>query len=105
MLSVRGAKSAASQDIPWRFAPGGNNRYDAVTNPTGVISFATAENVRTRATHDLNLLLTQIQQTGSCPRGAVSICQTKRKLPCNILHHLSHICPGHNTEAGVCVPL
>ncbi|OAA55005.1 Pyridoxal phosphate-dependent transferase, major domain protein [Niveomyces insectorum RCEF 264] len=44
MLSSRGAKSAASIDIPWRFAPGGNNPYDAVSNPTGVISFATAEN-------------------------------------------------------------
>lgn len=45
MLSSRGAKNAASQDFPWRFAPGGNNRYDAATNPEGVISFATAENV------------------------------------------------------------
>ncbi|KAH8705578.1 pyridoxal phosphate-dependent transferase [Talaromyces proteolyticus] len=45
MLSQRGLKSATSQDIPWRFAPGGNNRYDSVTNPSGVISFATAENV------------------------------------------------------------
>ncbi|KJR85084.1 aspartate aminotransferase [Sporothrix schenckii 1099-18] len=44
MLSLRGAASAKTQDIPWRFAPGGNNRYDAVTNPGGVISFATAEN-------------------------------------------------------------
>ncbi|KUJ17476.1 1-aminocyclopropane-1-carboxylate synthase [Mollisia scopiformis] len=44
MLSNRGAKSVGSQDIPWRFAPGGNNRYDKVTNPTGVISFGTAEN-------------------------------------------------------------
>ena len=43
MLSVRGARSAASQHISWRFAPGGDNRYDAVLNPTGVISFATAE--------------------------------------------------------------
>ncbi|KAG4443653.1 hypothetical protein IFR05_000839 [Cadophora sp. M221] len=44
MLSRRGRKSAASQDIPWRFAPGGNNRYDKFTNPSGVISFGTAEN-------------------------------------------------------------
>ncbi|KAH7420243.1 putative aspartate aminotransferase [Cadophora sp. MPI-SDFR-AT-0126] len=44
MLSQRGIKSAASQDIPWRFAPGGNNRYDKITNPSGVISFGTAEN-------------------------------------------------------------
>jgi len=46
MLSRRGAKIAASQDIPWRFAPGGNNRYDKITNPSGVISFGTAENVK-----------------------------------------------------------
>lgn len=45
MLSVRGTASAATLDIPWRFAPGGNNPYDAATNPNGVISFATAENV------------------------------------------------------------
>ncbi|KAL2071895.1 hypothetical protein VTL71DRAFT_13130 [Oculimacula yallundae] len=44
MLSRRGIRSAASQDIPWRFAPGGNDRYDATTNPTGMISFGTAEN-------------------------------------------------------------
>ncbi|KAH7350546.1 putative aspartate aminotransferase [Rhexocercosporidium sp. MPI-PUGE-AT-0058] len=44
MLSRRGTKSVASQDIPWRFAPGGNNRYDKITNPSGVISFGTAEN-------------------------------------------------------------
>lgn len=48
MLSRRGTKSAESQAIPWRFAPGGNNRYDHITNPTGVISFATAENVSYR---------------------------------------------------------
>tara|TARA_R110002060_G_scaffold3177_8_gene5016 strand:- start:418 stop:588 length:171 start_codon:yes stop_codon:yes gene_type:complete len=46
MLSRRGAKSAASQDIPWRFAPGGNNRYDKITKPSGVVSFGTAENVK-----------------------------------------------------------
>ena len=45
MLSSRGRICAASQSIPWRFAPGGNNPYDPVTNPDGVISFATAENV------------------------------------------------------------
>ncbi|KAK0108048.1 hypothetical protein ONS95_002871 [Cadophora gregata] len=44
MLSHRGTKSAASQEIPWRFAPGGNNRYNRTTNPSGVISFGTAEN-------------------------------------------------------------
>lgn len=45
MLSQRGLKSATSQDIPWRFAPGGNNRYDPVRNPGGVVPFGTAENV------------------------------------------------------------
>lgn len=45
MLSQRGSKSAQSQDIPWRFAPGGDNRYDKTTNPTGVIPLGTAENV------------------------------------------------------------
>lgn len=45
MLSRRGERSAANQDIPWRFAPGGDNRYDAVSNPSGVIPFGTAENV------------------------------------------------------------
>ncbi|KAF2667800.1 putative aspartate aminotransferase [Microthyrium microscopicum] len=43
-LSQRGAKSAALQHVPWRFAPGGNNRYDKDKNPTGVVAFATAEN-------------------------------------------------------------
>jgi 1-aminocyclopropane-1-carboxylate synthase len=46
MLSQRGAKAAESQDIPWRFAPGGENRYDRISNPSGVISLGTAENVR-----------------------------------------------------------
>lgn len=45
MLSQRGQRSAASQDIPWRFAPEGKNPYDPVTNPSEVISFASAENV------------------------------------------------------------
>jgi len=45
MLSRRGQRSAESQDIPWRFAPGGGNRYDAHKNPDGVISLALAENV------------------------------------------------------------
>ncbi|KAH7037021.1 1-aminocyclopropane-1-carboxylate synthase [Microdochium trichocladiopsis] len=44
MLSRRGAAGAATLDIPWRFAPGANNRYDPVSNPGGVISFATSEN-------------------------------------------------------------
>ena len=48
MLSIRGQQSVASQDIPWRFAPGGDNVYDKVSNPAGVVSFGLAENVRTR---------------------------------------------------------
>ncbi|KAL1891976.1 hypothetical protein Sste5346_007320 [Sporothrix stenoceras] len=43
-LSTRGAASAASLAIPWRFAPGSNPPYDADTNPEGVVSFGTAEN-------------------------------------------------------------
>ncbi|KAF2184037.1 PLP-dependent transferase [Zopfia rhizophila CBS 207.26] len=43
MLSRRGAETAEQLDIPWRFVPGGN-RYDPDTNPSGLISFATAEN-------------------------------------------------------------
>lgn len=44
MLSKRGTKSAESETIPWRFAPGGSNRYDKTTNPTGIIPFGSAEN-------------------------------------------------------------
>ena len=44
-LSSRGAASAASLDLPWRFAPGSRNPYDADSNPAGVVSFAMAENV------------------------------------------------------------
>jgi len=46
MLSSRGAKSAASLDVPWRFAPGSDNRYDKITNPGGVVTFGSASNVR-----------------------------------------------------------
>lgn len=45
MLSNRGTQAANSQDIPWRFAPGGDDRYDKDSNPNGVISFGMAENV------------------------------------------------------------
>ncbi|CZR57004.1 related to 1-aminocyclopropane-1-carboxylate synthase [Phialocephala subalpina] len=44
MLSNRGVEAAKSQDIPWRFAPGGNDRYDKDSNPNGVIAFGMAEN-------------------------------------------------------------
>lgn len=43
-LSTRGAASAASLAIPWRFAPGSNPPYDADTNPDGVVSFGMADN-------------------------------------------------------------
>lgn len=43
-LSTRGAASAASLAIPWRFAPGSNPSYDADTNPDGVVAFGMAEN-------------------------------------------------------------
>ncbi|KAG9237073.1 1-aminocyclopropane-1-carboxylate synthase [Amylocarpus encephaloides] len=44
MLSTRGTKYAKLQDIPWRFPAGGKNCYDKDSNPSGVISLATAEN-------------------------------------------------------------
>lgn len=45
MLSKRGFKNVESLDMPWRFAPGGNNKYDKKTNPNGVVIFGNAENV------------------------------------------------------------
>lgn len=48
MLSRRGAASAATLDIPWRFANKTNNPYNAVTNPDGIVLFSSAENVRRR---------------------------------------------------------
>lgn len=45
MLLREGTKSAASLDIQSRFAPGSGNKYDPVSNPNGVISFAAADNV------------------------------------------------------------
>ncbi|KAF4124475.1 Aspartate/methionine/tyrosine aminotransferase [Geosmithia morbida] len=44
LLSRRGGTTVASIDRPWRFAPRGD--YDADTNPKGLVSFGTAENVR-----------------------------------------------------------
>ncbi|KAF3035954.1 hypothetical protein E8E12_006340 [Didymella heteroderae] len=41
-LSHRGQANAAQLSIPWRFARAHN--YDPITNPGGLISFATAEN-------------------------------------------------------------
>jgi len=43
MLSTRGQANADQLDIPWRFALSAT--YDPITNPDGLISFATAENV------------------------------------------------------------
>lgn len=42
-LSKRSAASLEKQSLPWRFAP--SQTYDAETNPEGLISFGTAENV------------------------------------------------------------
>ncbi|KAI9163175.1 1-aminocyclopropane-1-carboxylate synthase-like protein [Paramyrothecium foliicola] len=42
ILSSRGAAAEATLDIPWRFAP--PTTYDPVTNKSGLISLATAEN-------------------------------------------------------------
>ncbi|KAI1318471.1 1-aminocyclopropane-1-carboxylate synthase [Xylariaceae sp. FL0255] len=44
MLSARGLRSIARQDIPWCFTPGTDNRYDPEHNPSGVVSLAMAEN-------------------------------------------------------------
>ncbi|KAF2160340.1 hypothetical protein M409DRAFT_29190 [Zasmidium cellare ATCC 36951] len=45
MLSHRGSKAAAIEELPWRFAPGkGDDQYDPIHNPGGVIGFGTAEN-------------------------------------------------------------
>jgi hypothetical protein len=43
MLSPRGQSNAAQLSIPWRFALSAT--YDPETNPDGLLSFATAENV------------------------------------------------------------
>lgn len=46
MLSKRGEKTANQLDIPWLFVgPGPQGRYDAETNPSGVVTqFTSAEN-------------------------------------------------------------
>ena len=43
-LSKRSAETLAALDKPWKFAAA--TTYDPDTNPGGLISFATAENVR-----------------------------------------------------------
>lgn len=42
-LSDRATETIAGLDVPWRFAPRGT--YHPDENPSGLISFATAENV------------------------------------------------------------
>ncbi|KAH7013539.1 pyridoxal phosphate-dependent transferase [Ilyonectria destructans] len=42
-LSKRATQTVRTLDLPWRFAP--RAQYDPDNNPSGVISFATAENV------------------------------------------------------------
>lgn len=42
-LSQRATEAVGGLDLPWRFAPRGD--YDPDHNPTGLISFGTAENV------------------------------------------------------------
>ncbi|CRG88865.1 hypothetical protein PISL3812_05900 [Talaromyces islandicus] len=69
MLSQRGLRSAASQDIPWRFAPGGNNRYDPVTNPSGVVPFGTAENALVQDQIITASGLTAIHELMACSLG------------------------------------
>ncbi|KAH8659316.1 aspartate aminotransferase [Tricladium varicosporioides] len=49
MLSKRGFKNVESQNTPWRFAPGANNKYDKKKNPDGVVVFGNAENELMRA--------------------------------------------------------
>ena len=44
LLSLRGGTTVASLNRPWRFAP--TQSYDPDTNPEGLISFGSAENVR-----------------------------------------------------------
>ncbi|KAK7433176.1 hypothetical protein QQZ08_000107 [Neonectria magnoliae] len=42
LLSKRATETVDALDVPWRFAPRGE--YDPESNPSGLISFATAEN-------------------------------------------------------------
>jgi len=42
-LSQRATEAVGGLDLPWRFAPRGD--YDPDHNPSGLISFGTAENV------------------------------------------------------------
>lgn len=43
LLSYRAGTTVASLNRPWRFAEG--TTYDPETNPSGLVSFSTAENV------------------------------------------------------------
>lgn len=42
MLSTRGTETIETLDLPWKFAPKGNYSQE---NPSGLIAFASAENV------------------------------------------------------------
>jgi len=55
MLSSRALKNIEQLNRPWRFTP--TPDYDPGTNPKGLISFGTAENVRTYY-HQANSTLT-----------------------------------------------
>jgi hypothetical protein len=44
MLLLRAIRNAAWQNVPWSFALRGNNRCDRDVDPSGVVSFAMAEN-------------------------------------------------------------
>lgn len=62
-LSKRSAASLNRLDLPWRFASA--QTYNARTNPDGLISFATAENVSTLTHVDGALGQEGMELTGS----------------------------------------
>lgn len=53
-LSQRATEAVGGLDLPWRFAPRGD--YDPDHNPTGLISFGTAENVMFSPTNPFNIV-------------------------------------------------
>lgn len=64
MLSERVQQLSQRLSEPWMFAPMGSTLYDKEKNPSGTVSFGTAENVCTL--HDL------------CPLIRVKSCKTDR---------------------------
>ncbi|POS83586.1 hypothetical protein EPUL_004554, partial [Erysiphe pulchra] len=44
-LSLRGFENVYDYSLPWRFVPQYRDLYDKETNPNGIISFSTAENI------------------------------------------------------------